>query len=1254
MFNTIRRRRFHPCVTAPLPWALLLFSFAAVCPAASPDRVTRPVDAAHTQVIAGTVHPLALPKSDQGPVDDGMPMGFVVLLFKPSAVQQAGLDSLLASQQNPASPLFHKWLTPEEYASRFGLSSGDQSKVAAWLHAEGFSVKQLARGRNWIAFGGTAGQVSRALHTRIHRFVVGGETHYANTGDVSVPAALADVAGGFIGLNDFRLKSNAILAPPDYNVGSSHYLAPADFSTIYDVAPLYQAGLDGTGQSIAVVGDSDVLLSDIRTFRTRYGLPANDPKVVSYGGEDPGFNGDQLEADLDLEWAGAIAPKATIYFVYGLDALTAIVAAVDSNIAPIVSVSFGTCEIGEAQSYWRTLAQQANAQGITIVNSSGDSGSASCDAAGYLPFANLGRTPAFPAVLPEVTGVGGTQFVEGTGTYWASTNSATYGSALSYIPEAAWNESGSSGLLGSGGGASVYYSKPAWQAGPGVPNDNARDVPDVAFSAASHDAYAIVYDGSNLAVSGTSCAAPSFAGIVALLNQYQVSKGFQKQPGLGNINPQLYRLAQSAPAVFHDVVSGSNIVPCSQGSPDCVTGSFGYSAGPGYDLATGLGSVDANNLVTQWNTQTNGVVVTLTASPAKATIDDTARLTVTVAAASGANVPTGSVDFSANGVALGTVTLSGGRQTASVTFPVYLLGVIGKLTLIAAYSGDASFSGGGAAATIQVTFPAVGAAIVPTWPDTVWPSLPPDAQGSTWQTTLVLTEMAGVATSITGFTIDGASQPLSQYFPAGGILPGGAVSTSVVFRNMATPVVRSFGFTGTDAAGLNWSRQVSVNYRSLPPSLDFNLTATPLIVAKDPTADPSCQWPVQLTVDDLGGSLNVLTGLYAGSVDLSAQIPAIFGTARLGAWASLQGRLCFGGLTPPASDFIQVVLSGAVGQEVTVSFAPPLGSPATLSASPASVSLAAPSATQSAQATLSIGITDKTQSWTAAIFPTNRTAAWLTASQFSGTGPAQVLLNANGSGFEPGVYRATVVIQSAGALPQTVSVPVRFVLGGNSGMSIGGAATAGSTQTTGSPGMLLSVYGTQLANATQAIAAAPLPYSVAGVSAAVNGIAAPLTYVSPGQINLQIPYEAGAGPAVLGIDNNGQVAGFAFRIEPAAPSIFADASGNLSGAVKPGGIATVYVTGAGDVSPLIFTGASVPAGTPASAMPTPLLPLSVTVGGVPALVQFAAIPPGLVGTVQVNFTVPASVAAGTQPVVVTVGGRASQPVNLTVQAGASQ
>jgi uncharacterized protein (TIGR03437 family) len=1235
---------------------LLFFSLAAVCPAGSPNRITRPVDAGQTQVIAGSVHPFAVPQADQGAVDDGMPMNFVVLLFKPSDAQQADMDSLLASQQNPSSPLYHQWLTPEDYADRFGLSASDQSKVAAWLHAEGLEVKHLARGRNWIAFGGTAGQVARALGTSFHRFLVNGETHFANTREVSVPAALAEVAAGFIGLDDFRLKSYAMPVTPDNTIGTLHFLAPADFATIYSVNPLYQAGIDGTGQSIAVVGESDVLVSDIAAFRTRYGLPAANLKMVLYSGEDPGFNGAEVEGDLDLEWSGAIAPNATIYYVYGPDAIEAIVAAVDGNYAPIVSISYGGCEIGWRQSYWRTVAQQANAQGITILSASGDSGAAGCDPQGYLPFANLGRAATFPSVLPEVTGVGGTEFNEGTGVYWSNTNSATYGSAISHPPEIAWNESSASGLGASGGGASLYYAKPAWQTGQGVPNDNARDVPDVALSAAGHDAYMVTFSGLNIEVAGTSCAAPSFAGIVALLNQYQVSKGFQKQPGMGNINPQLYRLAQSAPAAFNDVVAGNNVVPCSQGSPDCTSGSFGYTTGPGYDLATGLGSVYANNLATQWNTQTNGVVVTLTANPAKATLNDTAQLTATVAAAGGTATPTGSVDFSANGVALGSAALaaSGGRETASLTFPLYLLGGIGASTIAAQYSGDAFFTSGGAFTSIQVSVPASGAAVIPTLPDTVWASLPPDAQGPTWQTTLTLTEVAGVATSITSFTIDGAAQPLSQYFPAGGILPKGSVSASVIFRNLAVPVARTFGFAGTDATGQSWSRQVSVNYRALAPATNFNLTVTPLAVAQDLTAGASCQWPVELTVDDLGGYYSELTNLYAGSADLSAQIPAVFGTPRLTPWGSLQGRLCFSGVTPPASDFVQVVVDGGLGQEVTVSFAPPVANPATLSASPAAVSLAAASATQPAQAALSIGLSDKTQSWTATILPTNRTAGWLTASQFSGTGPAQVMLSANGAGFEPGVYRATVAIQSPGAAPQTVSVPVMFVLGGSAGTSITGAATVGSTQTTGSPGMLFSVYGTQLAGATQALTSNPLPYSVGGVSATVNGVAAPLSYVSPGQINLQIPYEAGAGPAVLGIDNNGQIAGFAFQIAASAPSIFADASGNLGAAVQAGGIATIYLTGAGDVNPLILTGESQSASTPMSALPTPMLPLAVTVGGAPALVLFAGIPPGLVGTVQVNFIVPASVPAGTQPVVATVGGNASQPVKLTVTAAAAQ
>jgi uncharacterized protein (TIGR03437 family) len=1212
------------------------------------------VDTREFRVVSDTVHYLALPKFDQGPVDDAMPMDFMVLMFKPSAAQQAGLDSLLSGQQNPASPLFHKWVTPEEYADHFGLSPGDGSKVAAWLHAEGFSVKQLARGRNWIAFGGTAGQVSRALHTAIHRFRVNGETHYANTGDISVPAALSDVVAGVAGLHDFRLKSNAVLVSPAYNLGSSHYLAPEDFATIYDLTPLYQAGFDGTGQSIAVVGESDVSLSDIRAFRARFNLPANDPKMILYNGADPGFNDAELEGDLDLEWAGAIAPKATIYYVYGPDPIAAVVSAIDTNVAPVISVSYTGCEIEWRQSYWRTVAQQANAQGITILNSSGDSGPAGCDAQGEFAFATLGRTVNFPAVLPEVTGVGGTEFVEGTGTYWASTNSSNLGSALSYIPEAAWNESSNFGLIATGGGASLYFSKPAWQSGTGVPNDNARDVPDIALSAAIHDAYEVTSAGSNGSVAGTSCSVQAMAGIMAVLNQYQVAKGFQKLPGLGNINPQLYRLAQSAPSAFHDTISGDNMVPCAQGSPDCLAGSFGYPAGVGYDMATGLGSVDANKLVAQWNTATNGVVVTFAASPTKGTLNDTVQLTATVAAASGIAVPTGSVNFSGNGVPLGQAALaaSGGRQTASVTFPLYLLGSTGSWTITAAYSGDAVFSSGDATTRVQVTLPGAGAAIIPSWPDTVWPSLPPDAQGLTWQTPLSLSEVAGVATSITAFTIDGQTQPLSQYFPSGGILPNGSVTTSVIFRNLAAPVTRTFGFAGTDATGRTWSRQVSVTYYPLPPELDFNLTATPLTVIQNTAAAPSCQWPVQLTVDDLGGSLNILTGLLAGSADLSAQIPAVFGTPRLAAWGSLQGKLCFGGITPPATDFLQVIIGGAIAQEILVSFAPPPANPAAISASPAAVNLATAMAGQPVQTFLSVGISDKTQPWTATILPTNRTGAWLSASPLAGTGPAQITLTANGAGFEPGAYRATIVIQSPGAAPQSVSVPVMFVLGAsNAGTSITGVASAASTRTTGSPGMLLSVYGTKLANTTETGSGNPLPFSLAGVSATVNGLAAPLIYVSPGQINLQIPYEAGAGPAVLGINNNGQIAGFAFQIAPAAPSVFADASGNIlpNAVVQQGGTTTLYLTGAGDVSPLIFTGQAPPSGSAAADLPTPLLPLSVTVGGVPAFVQFAGIPGGLIGTVQVNFTVPATVPAGTQPVVVTVGGNASPPVNLKVQ-----
>ena len=1230
---------------------LFVSSLAAM--GALPDRVTRPVDPGRVVSISGNVHRLAQPQFDRGAADPGMAMDYMVVLVKPSTAQQTDLDQLLADQQNPSSAHFREWLTPEAFGNRFGLSPGDQSKVVAWLVASGFNVNHLARGRNWIAFSGSAAQVTAALHTPIHRFQVDGETHFANTSDPAVPEALSDVVGGFLGLNDFRLHSFLQPAQPENTSGTTHYLVPADFATIYDLNPLYQAGVDGTGQSIAVVGQSDVSITDLRAFRTRYNLPPNDPKMLNYSTTDPGFTSSQIEGDLDLEWAGAIAPQATIYYVYGPSAFTAIVAAIELDVAPVITISYGTCEIDFAPSVYRSIAQQANAQGITILAASGDSGAAGCDTQGAEPFATRGLAATFPSALPEVTGVGGTEFVEGTGNYWASTNAANFSSALSYIPEMVWNESGTVGLLAGGGGASLLYPKPAWQSGPGVPSDTSRHVPDVALSAAGHDAYYIYYSGVNLPVSGTSASAPSMAGTVALLNHYLVSNKVVKVPGLGNINPQLYRLAQTQPAVFHDITAGNNIVPCAEATPNCAAGSFGYPAGPGYDMGAGLGSVDANALATAWNTAASGVTVTLSVSPITATLNDTAQLTAVVTAANG--TPTGSVSFEFDTVALGTVPLTNG--SASLTVPLYQLGGTGIATLSAEYSGDASFSSGGATRLIKITVPTGAAAILPSVPNTVYPA-PPDAQGLSWQTAIGLFEEAGIPAILTGFTIDGQAQTLSTYFPSPSIPANGSLTTTVVFRGLAAPLTRTFGFTGVDAMGNSWSRQVSTTYLPLPTDNFFGLTATPLTIQQNTAADPACQWAVQLNVDDLGGfGVNLITTVVAGRVGLSAaQIASTFGSTRLDAWSDQHGTLCFSGITPPASDAINVGLSDGASYNLAVSFTGPSPAPVALSATPASVSIAAASASQPAQATLAVNLPAPTQQWTAAVYPANRTTSWLSLSSLSGTGSSQITLAANGTGFEPGVYRATIVIQSANSVPQFINVPVMLVLGGStSGTAITSVANPASDYATVSPGMLLNVLGSNLAAATKTASGNPLPFSTGGVSATVNGLAAPVVSTSPTMLTIQVPYEVGAGPAVLGVNNNGQIAGYQIQIAASSPGIFADSSGNVlpSSTVAQGGLTTLYLTGAGDVTPALKTayeGPPVTSVTPASTLPKPVLPLSVTVGGVPAFVQFAGIPPGLIGTIQVNLIVPASVPVGSQPVVVTVGGVSSPAVNLTVNA----
>jgi uncharacterized protein (TIGR03437 family) len=702
----------------------LFISTLTIAIAAPPNRVAVKVDDGRRVFLNGHVPPKAQPQYDQGRVSASLALTHLTLHFKPSAAQQADLDQLLSDQQNPSSPAYHHWLTPEEYGARFGLSDADLAQATAWLQSQGLTVTATARARNYVSFDGTAGTIERAFRTELHNYLVDGESHFANATDPSVPEALEPVVRGIRGLNDFRYRPRLRmreLVPHDTSQTGHHYLAPDDFAIIYNLKPLYAAGFDGTGQKLVVVGQTALHLADLQQFRTLFNLPAQDPQVVLVpGSRDPGVRmADLQEADLDLEWSGAVARNATIIYVYSPDVIESISYAIDQNLAPVVSMSYGSCEpsnLASDAASMRTMAQQANSQGITWFNASGDNGGADC--AGQS--ASDGRLSVdLPASVPEVTGVGGTEFNEGSGSYWNTTNDANSASVLSYIPEMAWNDSAIDGSpSASGGGASIYFTKPSWQTGPGVPSDGARDVPDISLNAsADHDGYDTTMSGKLYSTGGTSAPTPMFAGIAAILNQYLVKGGVQAAPGLGNINPKLYSLAQSSPGAFHDITSGDNIVTPSCPRRGCTTPPVpvGYSTGVGYDQVTGLGSVDVNALFQAWSgggTSQLTPRVMLSASSTALASGDTTVLTATVTSPNG-NTPTGTITFLLGAASLGTSTLagSGGTATAMLTVAASQLPT-GSNNITAQYNSDnGAFSSAAASVTVTVGSSAVGLTI---------------------------------------------------------------------------------------------------------------------------------------------------------------------------------------------------------------------------------------------------------------------------------------------------------------------------------------------------------------------------------------------------------------------------------------------------------------------------------------------------------------------------------------------------------------
>lgn len=797
-------------------FALAVLATAICAWAAPPERVTTPIDNSQTVVLKGHVSPQVQPQFDQGSVEPSFKLGFITMMFKASAEQQAALNQLLAEQQDPNSPNYHQWLTPEQYASRFGMNRSDLHKIAAWLRSQGFGIVQVARGGDWIGFSGTAGQVQSTFHTEIHRYKVNGEMHFANTTDPAIPKALADVVLAFRGLDNFGLKpmglkklNPGVMLPyilhHQYTTGGQHFLAPDDIATIYDITALYNAGDNGSNQKLVIVGQTDIQVSDLDKFRSMFNLAKNDPtQILATGCVDPGITNDQIEADLDLEWSAAVARSATVYFVKcdsnDGGVFTSAQYAIDNNLAPVLSMSYGGCESSQSLggiAGFETLLQQANSEGITFMASSGDTGAAACDYSDYP--ASQGLAVNYPASSPEVTGVGGNEFNEGGGTYWNTNNNANGESAISYIPEMGWNDSAAdSALVASGGGASSCavangggckgFPKPSWQTGTGVPNDGVRDVPDVALTAsADHDGYIVCSAGSCAGgnfdiVGGTSASSPVLAGIVTLLNQYL---GNTPPAGLGNINPTLYQYVASNPSGFHDVTTGNNKVPCKNPSPNCPKTppyEFGYSAGTGYDQVTGLGSVDAYNFVTGWNgSGKTPTTTTLTIVPSGVNYKASVSVTLTATVKhSGSGTPTGTVTFYNGSTQIGTPQNLSSTGTASLTYNTSALpAAIYQIT--AKYEGDTNFAGSNGSNSLDVE----DFTIAPS-PSTVTISSP----GLSGETTLSITPLGGFNQALS-YSCSGLPSEAACSFSTGSSLNTTMTITTTAASELRNPFGRS-------------------------------------------------------------------------------------------------------------------------------------------------------------------------------------------------------------------------------------------------------------------------------------------------------------------------------------------------------------------------------------------------------------------------------------------------------------------------------
>jgi subtilase family serine protease len=775
-------------------------------------RIIRSVDETDRVALAGNTHPEARQANDRGAAVNDFAMEHMLLQLKRSPEQELALQQFLDELHTNGSPKFHEWLTAQEFGERFGLAQPDLDAVTGWLESHGFRVNVVYPSGMLIDFSGTAAQVRNAFQTEIHHLEVKGERHVGNISDPRIPAALAPVVAGVVSLHDFRPhamhhlhKANMEFTFTDILGSTTYAVVPADLAKIYNLNPLFSAGISGQGQTIVLVEDTDVFrASDWSTFRQTFGLsgynsasftqvhPPAPPSQPANNCAAPGVIApNDAEAILDAEWASASAPSAAIEMAACADTSTtfggliAIQNLINASTPPpsIMSISYGQCETvngAAANAAYNSAYQQAVAEGVSVFVAAGDSGAAGCD--NSVAEATHGIAVNAFASTPNNVAVGGTDFSDtysGTNAaYWNSSNTPTFGSAISYVPEIPWNDScaglllttylgysptyGSTSLCndplfgsffmttvaGGGGpsqcasgtpstagvvsGSCAGWPKPSWQAVLGNPNDGVRDTPDVSLFAAdglwshfyvfcwsdtAHGGAACGTDPSAWSgAGGTSFASPVMAGIQALINQkaggpqgnpapvyYQLAAAEYGSSGTSSCNSNNGN-AVSGACIFYDVTSGDMDVDCA--GPNCflADGAVGvlstsntsfapaYGTTIGWDFATGIGTVNAANLVNNWPPFASQSSFTLSASPTSLTFLQGAAGSTTITI-NPQNTFSSNVMLSASGLPSGVsavfgtnpatttslLTLSATGTVSIGTFAVTVTGSSGRL-----------------------------------------------------------------------------------------------------------------------------------------------------------------------------------------------------------------------------------------------------------------------------------------------------------------------------------------------------------------------------------------------------------------------------------------------------------------------------------------------------------------------------------------------------------------------------------------------